>query len=141
LIPGSGRSPGESIGYPLQYSWVSLIGQLVKNLPAMQETGFNPWIGKIPCRRCFKFTSSDAEEKKTYKKRSQRDRGGCSLSRACSFSLSPLTCPTPRARSLSLSSLCIFWFGMLSHLEDVFSFIFSTKLFCPRTITWTVHDL
>ena len=37
-IPGSGRSPGEGIGYPLQYSWVSLIAQLVKNLPAMQET-------------------------------------------------------------------------------------------------------
>ena len=38
LIPGSGRSPGEEIGYPLQYSWVSLVAQLVKNLPAMQET-------------------------------------------------------------------------------------------------------
>ena len=33
-----GRSPGEGIGYPLQYSWVSLVAQLVKNLPAMQET-------------------------------------------------------------------------------------------------------
>ena len=38
LIPGSGRSPGEGIGYPLQYSWASLVAQLVKNLPAMQET-------------------------------------------------------------------------------------------------------
>ena len=37
-IPGSGRSPGEGIGYPLQYSWPSLVAQLVKNLPAMQET-------------------------------------------------------------------------------------------------------
>ena len=37
-IPGSGRSPGEGIGYPLQYSWASLVAQLVKNLPAMQET-------------------------------------------------------------------------------------------------------
>ena len=37
-IPGSGRSPGEGIGYPLQYSWVFLVSQLVKNLPAMQET-------------------------------------------------------------------------------------------------------
>ena len=36
LIPGSGRSPGEGIGYPLQYSWASLVAQLVKNLPAMQ---------------------------------------------------------------------------------------------------------
>ena len=38
LIPGSGRSPGEGIGYSLQYSWVSLVAQLVKNPPAMQET-------------------------------------------------------------------------------------------------------
>ena len=37
-IPGSGRSPGEGIGYPLQYSSASLVAQLVKNLPAMQET-------------------------------------------------------------------------------------------------------
>ena len=36
-IPGSGRSPGEGIGYPLQYSWASLVAQMVKNLPAMQE--------------------------------------------------------------------------------------------------------
>ena len=37
-IPGLGRSTGEGIGYPLQYSWASLVAQLVKNLPAMQET-------------------------------------------------------------------------------------------------------
>ena len=37
-IPGSGRSPGEGIGYPFQYSWSSLVVQTVKNLPAMQET-------------------------------------------------------------------------------------------------------
>ena len=37
-IPGSGRSAGEGIGYSLQYSWASLVAQLVKNLPAMQET-------------------------------------------------------------------------------------------------------
>ena len=35
LIPGSGRSAGEGIGYPLQYSWASLVAQLVKNLSAM----------------------------------------------------------------------------------------------------------
>ena len=38
LIPGSGRSTGEGIGYPLQYSWASPVAQLVRNLPAMQET-------------------------------------------------------------------------------------------------------
>ena len=37
-IPGLGRSPGEGIGYPLQYSWASLVAKLVKNLPAMWET-------------------------------------------------------------------------------------------------------
>ena len=38
LIPGWGRYPGEGNGYPLQYSWAFLVAQLVKNLPAMQET-------------------------------------------------------------------------------------------------------
>ena len=37
-IPGSGRSTGEGIGYPLQYSGASLVAHLVKNLPAMQKT-------------------------------------------------------------------------------------------------------
>ena len=37
-VPGSGRSAKEGIGYPLQYSWTSLVAQLVKNPPAMQET-------------------------------------------------------------------------------------------------------
>ena len=51
MIPGSGRSTGEGIGYPLQYCWASLVAQLVKNLPAMKETGFYPWVGKTPWRR------------------------------------------------------------------------------------------
>ena len=38
FLSGSERSTGEGIGYPLQYSWASLVAQLVKNLPAMQET-------------------------------------------------------------------------------------------------------
>ena len=42
-IPGLGRPPGEEIGYPLQYSWTSLVAQLVKNLPAMQET----WVQSL----------------------------------------------------------------------------------------------
>jgi len=46
LIPGLRRSTGEGIGYPLLYSWASLVAQLVKNPPAMQET----WVGKIPWR-------------------------------------------------------------------------------------------
>ena len=43
LIPGSGKSPGEGIVYPLQYSWASLVAQTVKNPPAMQET----WVRSL----------------------------------------------------------------------------------------------
>ena len=42
-IPGSGRSAGEGTGYPLQYSWASLVAQLVKNLLAMRET----WVWSL----------------------------------------------------------------------------------------------
>ena len=42
-IPGSGRFPGEGIGYPLQYSWGSLVVQKVKNPPAMWET----WVQSL----------------------------------------------------------------------------------------------
>ena len=38
MIPGLGRSPGEGMGYLLQYSWASLVAQTVKNLHALQET-------------------------------------------------------------------------------------------------------
>ena len=51
LIPGLGISPGEGIGYPLQYSWASLVAQLVKNLPAMWETWVRSWVGKIPLEK------------------------------------------------------------------------------------------
>ena len=43
LIPRSGSSPGEGIGYPLQYSWASLVAQTVKNPPAMRET----WVQSL----------------------------------------------------------------------------------------------
>ena len=42
-IPRLGRSTGEGIGYLLQDSWASLVAQLVKNLPAMQET----WVRSL----------------------------------------------------------------------------------------------
>ena len=42
-IPGLGRSPGEGIGYPLQYSGASLVAWLVKNPPAMWET----WVRSL----------------------------------------------------------------------------------------------
>ena len=43
MIPGSGRSPGEGTGYPLQFSWASLAAHMVKNPPAMQET----WVRSL----------------------------------------------------------------------------------------------
>ena len=43
LSPGSGKSTGAGIEYPLQYSWASLEAQLVKNLPAMRET----WVRSL----------------------------------------------------------------------------------------------
>ena len=51
LIPESGRSSGEGIGYPLQYSWASLMVQLVRNLPAMRETTVRSLDWEIPWRR------------------------------------------------------------------------------------------
>ena len=47
----SGRSAGEGIGYPLQYSWASLVVQLVRIYLQCGRPGFNPWVRKIPWRR------------------------------------------------------------------------------------------
>ena len=43
MIPESGKSPGEGIDYPFQYSWASLGAQTVKNPLAMQET----WVQSL----------------------------------------------------------------------------------------------
>ena len=50
-VPGLGTSPGEGIGYSLQYSWASLMAQMVKNLPAMQETCVRSLGWEDPWRR------------------------------------------------------------------------------------------
>ena len=50
-ILGVERTSGEGIGYPLQYSWASLVAQKVKNLPAMRDTWVWSLVGKIPWRR------------------------------------------------------------------------------------------
>ena len=52
-ILGLERTSGEGIGYPLQYSWASLVAQKVKNLPAMRETWVWSLVGKIPWRRAW----------------------------------------------------------------------------------------
>jgi len=51
LIPGLGRSSGEGIGYPLQYSWTSMVAQLVKNPLQCWTPGFDPSVEKIPWKR------------------------------------------------------------------------------------------
>ena len=43
MIHGSGRWAGEEIDYPLQYSWASLVAQLVKNPPVVRET----WVQSL----------------------------------------------------------------------------------------------
>ena len=45
MISGSGRSPENMIGYPLQYSWASLVAQVVKNPPSVQEI----WVQSLGC--------------------------------------------------------------------------------------------
>ena len=49
-ISGFGRSPGEGVGYPLQYSWASLVAQTVKICLQWGIPGLDPWVGKIPWR-------------------------------------------------------------------------------------------
>ena len=45
VIPGSRRSSGGGMGFPLQHSWASLVAQMLKNPPAMWET---PGLGRFP---------------------------------------------------------------------------------------------
>ena len=52
LIYGLGTSLGEGISYPIQYSWASLVAQMVKNLP-LWRPGFYPWVRTIPLRRAW----------------------------------------------------------------------------------------
>ena len=99
-VPGLGRSPGKGKGYPLQYSgleyfmgciihgvtesdtterlslslWGFPCSSLVKNLPAVQETGFDPWVGKIPWRRKWQPTAVSLPGKS----HGQRSLVGCS---------------------------------------------------------------
>ena len=54
-IPGLGSSPEEGIGYPLKYSWASLVAQTVTNLQ-FRRHGFDPWVGKISWRRAWQPT-------------------------------------------------------------------------------------
>ena len=57
-ISGSGRSPGEGIGYPLQYSWASLVAQAAKNPPATLETWICSLGWKDPLEKGMAIRSS-----------------------------------------------------------------------------------
>ena len=63
-VPGYGRSPGEGIGYLLQYSWASLVAQLQCGRPE-----FNPWVGKISWKRAQQPTP-------VFLPKESHDRGG-----------------------------------------------------------------
>ena len=65
LILGSGRSPGEGISYPLEYSWASLVAHLVKNPPAMWKTwvqslGWEDILGKGKATHSSILTTSSS---------------------------------------------------------------------------------
>ena len=57
-ILGSGRSPGEGIGYLLQYSWASLGAKMVKNPPAILETWVQCLVWADPLEKCMAMRSS-----------------------------------------------------------------------------------
>ena len=82
MIPGSGRSAGEGIGHPLQYSWASVVAQLVENLPAMWENWVRPLAWEDPLEKGEATHCSILEwrtgevwgEKTTYLRNSQFSR-------------------------------------------------------------------
>ena len=72
MIPGSGRSDGEGIGYPLQYSWAALETQLVKNPPAMWETWVRPLGWEDPLEKGTATHSSVLAQRIPWSMRAQR---------------------------------------------------------------------
>ena len=63
-----GRYAGEAIGYPIQYSWASLVAQLVKNLPTMWETWVRSlgWEDALEKRTAYPLQYSDLENAMDY---------------------------------------------------------------------------
>ena len=74
MIPRLGRSAGEVIGYPLQYSWAFLVAQMVKNPPAMRETWVHiPGLGRAPGEgKGYLLLYSDLENSMGFSMGSQR---------------------------------------------------------------------
>ena len=67
-MPGLGRSPGEGIGYPLQFSWASLVAHLVKNPAAMRDTGVQSldWEDPLEKEKAYPFQYSGLENSVDY---------------------------------------------------------------------------
>ena len=74
MIPGSERSAGEVIGYPLQYSWASLVAQMVKNPPAMQET----WVQSLGSKDPLEEDMATHSSVLALNPHGQRSLAGCS---------------------------------------------------------------
>ena len=79
-ISGSGRSARDGIGYPFQYSWASFAAQLVKNLPAMQET----WVWSLDWEDPLEKRSLVGDSPRAHKESDTTERLTPSLS--CSLS-------------------------------------------------------
>ena len=82
MIPGSGRSPGEGIGYLLLHSWASLVAQLVKNLPAKQETWVQSLGWEDPLVRCS-HTGTLAASRRVLEKKTSDSVSDQLLSESC----------------------------------------------------------
>ena len=74
-IPGSGKSAGEGIGYTLQYSWASLVAQLIKNLPAMQET----WVRSLGWEVLCPMSESPSGKREGFQDNATRKKGSLLL--------------------------------------------------------------
>ena len=105
LIPETGRSTGEGIGCPLQYSWASLVAQLVKNPPAMQET----WVRSLGWE--------DPLEK-----------GKATYSSILVWRI-PWTCPWGHKESDRTEQLSLY---LLSKLSKIKTYHFKLRLYCNR---------
>ena len=123
LISGSGRSTGEGIGYPFQYSWASLVAQLVKNPPAMQETWvwFLGWEDPLEKGKYYPLQYSGLKNSNDYSPWGHKELDTTEqLSLSLKFKLIPQTKFSAKLRAFSKSILSIFKF-LLSEMSIFFS--------------------
>ena len=106
-IPGLGRSAGEGTDYPFQYSWASLVAQLAKNLPAMQELGSIPGSARSPGEgKGYPLQYSGLENSmhlsSPWDRKVWHDWATCSLTSTCWLLASCLSPPLSRSSELLL---------------------------------------